>query len=424
MFVRVLGPIDASEHEHPIRLSRRERALLAVLALHAGRTVPWDTLADGVFGSEVPQRVRHALATSVSRLRGRLGEERILTDVGGYRLNTDAVVLDVDVFERAVNTRQGLDDALRLWRGPPYADLEDWTPAVAARARLEELFWTAEEDRARQGLEAGTSGPLIAELTSMTVAQPYREERWVLLIQALAAAGRQADALAAYRRARTLLVEELGIEPGPALVAAERAVLLGGPAGVPAPPIDEAASSSGRGAHLPVATVRLIGRDHDVAAVAALVHGERLVTLTGSGGVGKTELALAVASTVEGGFSDGAWWVDLATLDPGRDVGPMVSAVLGVRERRDADVVDVIAEALGTRHVLLVDRQLRARARLDRGAGRWTAATLPECQSAGDEPPSPRAARRAHCRSPSPPSRRRRCPGVRTAHRTDRQLLR
>jgi DNA-binding SARP family transcriptional activator len=227
MLVGVLGPVVVTTDDGPIALpSRRERALLAVLALHDGQLVDYDTLADGVFGDEPPARPHHALATLVSRVRNRLGPGVVTTVDGGYGLEP-GVAIDAALFEQAVRSTVRLADAIAWWRGRPYAELDGWPPAEAARVRLEELRRHAEEEAVADALRSGEAGAgaVVANLETMVAAAPFRERRWVLLIQALYAAGRQADALAAFQRARTMLVEELGIEPGPELVAAERAVL-------------------------------------------------------------------------------------------------------------------------------------------------------------------------------------------------------
>jgi predicted ATPase/class 3 adenylate cyclase len=206
--------------------SQRERALLSVLAFHAGRVVNGDTLADAVFGDDPPADPRHAVATLVHRVRARLGAEVVVTAGDGYRLNSPPERVDAWLFKRSVEAGDDLAGAMRLWRGRPYADLDGWPPADAVRVQLEELRRHAEEELAARALAAGQVGPLVGQLETMVADEPFRERRWALLVRALQAAGRQADALAAFARARALLVEELGIEPGPELVAAERAVLV------------------------------------------------------------------------------------------------------------------------------------------------------------------------------------------------------
>jgi DNA-binding SARP family transcriptional activator len=303
VLVRVLGPLAVITDDGPVVLtSRRERGLLAALALHGGRGVGYDALSEGVFGAESPARPRHALATLALRLRERLGPAVIETVDGGYRLNPTLVTIDAEVFEESVRSGVGLVEAMAAWRGHPFAELEGWPPADRARVRLEELRLHAEEEVAAQDLSAGEPSRAVGELEALVAAAPFREHRWVLLIRALYAAGRQADALAAFQRARTLLVGELGIEPGPELVAAERAVLAQ----------DQTLATRPARGSLPLPLTSFVGRAAELDAVAALVRTHRLVTLTGSGGVGKSRLAQRAAFELADKYPGGVWWVELA----------------------------------------------------------------------------------------------------------------
>jgi predicted ATPase/DNA-binding SARP family transcriptional activator len=329
MRLGVLGPLMVTTDGGTIALpSRRERTLLAVLALEAGRVVDYDTLAEAVFGAEPPARPRHALATLVSRLRDRLGPAVVVTAENGYRL-AQPVVVDASVFEEAIRSGVGLAEAMAWWRGRPYAELDGWPPADAARVRLEELRHHGEEELAARGLAAGAPGAVVGELEALVAEAPFRERRWVLLIQALHAAGRQADALAAFQRARTLLVEELGIEPGPELVAAEQAVLAHAPAIAARPPRTS----------LPTPLTSFVGRKAELGPLAALISTHRLVTLTGAGGVGKSRLAQRVAADLVVGYPGGVWWVELAPAATPEAVLAVVAAGVGLelQPTRSAD---------------------------------------------------------------------------------------
>jgi predicted ATPase/DNA-binding SARP family transcriptional activator len=347
VLVGVLGPVVVTADDRPVVLgSRRERALLAALALHVGQIVDVDTLGDAVFGAQPPNSVRHALATLVMRVRERLGAEVVETVHGGYRLNGNAVSVDAALFERAVASGDGLHEARAWWRGRPYVELDGWPPAEAARVRLEELLHHAEEELVGQALAAGDPGALVGEVEALVAAAPFRERRWVLLIRALYGAGRQRDALDAFRRARTLLVEELGVEPGPELVAAERAVLLH----------DESLAFGGvpRPGNVPPSGRALVGRHDDMERVAAAVLEHPTVTLTGPGGVGKTVLALAAARHLRPRFPDGVWQVELAPVSAGTDVPAAVATALGVQHQAGATIVGTLRLALANQQLLII----------------------------------------------------------------------
>src|SRR5690606_25863958 len=176
----------------------------------------------------------------------------------------------------------------------------------AAVVRLEELRLTALESRAEARLELGEHSLLVGELGDLVARHPLRERLRAAHMRALYRAGRQSEALAAYEELRERLAEELGLDPSPELAALHRAILTQDPAlNVPA---------RRRLSNLPASLSKLIGRGEALAEVRALVREERLVTLTGTGGVGKTRLALEVAGELAEEFPDGAWLVELAPL--------------------------------------------------------------------------------------------------------------
>ena len=240
MELRVLGPLELSAVPSGAALTRRrERALLAALALYLDEPVSLPVLADALWPGDDADHAS-ALKTYVMRLRKVAGAEAIQTSSGGYRLSSAAVILDATAFERVVarciepasgsapERALGLRSALGLWRGRPYDELDEWPPAVRERLRLEELHQVALEGRSEADLEAGTAS--IAELEQLASDEPLRERRWSQLMLALYRCGRQADALRAYERARTLLRDQLGIVPGLELEQLERAILDHDPA--------------------------------------------------------------------------------------------------------------------------------------------------------------------------------------------------
>ncbi len=235
----MLGPLELSGVSSDATLTRRrERALLAVLALHLDETVSLHELADALWPGDDASH-SSALKTYVMRLRKLVGVEAIQTSSGGYRLSSTDLTLDATSFERAVarcvepasgsveERAAGLRAALALWRGRPYDELDEWPPAVRARLRLEELRQVALEGRSEAELDAGTAS--IAELEQLVSEDPLRERRWAQLMLALYRTGRQAEALRAFERARVLLRDQLGIEPGIELEQLERAILAHDP---------------------------------------------------------------------------------------------------------------------------------------------------------------------------------------------------
>lgn len=345
MRIGVLGTTVATDDSGPVNLGGpKQRALLAALALHRGRAVPVDTLADLVWDGSPPPGVAATLQGYVAGLRRALEPDRttrgsgtlLVTEQPGYALRLPDDDLDTIEFEGAVAAahaqvsplvdalvrgqelpagapdaaglaalHDSLDRVLGLWRGMAFAELGDVEAAAAERARLEELRVLASEDRAAIAVLLGQHATVAAELESLTRAHPLRERAWALRALALAASGRQADALAVLREVRDVLDEELGLEPGPDLRAVQTAVLRQepiaavGPAPVVPAPADPAAP-------LPFPSLwpwSLTGRDEELAALTAqvdrVVAGEgtspAFVALTGEPGIGKSRLAIELA---------------------------------------------------------------------------------------------------------------------------------
>jgi DNA-binding SARP family transcriptional activator len=243
---RILGPLEVRAQDTPLPLGgAKQRTVLAVLLLDAGVVVSRDQLIDALWGEAPPPTAGHTLDAYVSRLRKVLGDDpgRLLTRAPGYMLRVEPGALDLDRFEQllaagraALHERRfgaaadTLREADELWRGPPLADLALEPFAQAPVQRLVELRMAAIEDRVDAELALGRHGALASELRAMVAEHPLRERLRGQLMLALYRAGRQADALEAFRSGRMLLVEELGLEPGPALRALEQAILTHDPA--------------------------------------------------------------------------------------------------------------------------------------------------------------------------------------------------
>ncbi|WP_433249497.1 BTAD domain-containing putative transcriptional regulator [Streptosporangium sp. CA-135522] len=355
----VLGPLSVwAADGTPIRVPElKVRALLADLLMHEGRAVSADRLLDDLWGEELPGNPSNTLQTKVSQLRRALGDRELVTyQPTGYSLVSDSVdaiqfaglITDALASEDLRAKADLLSDALALWRGPAYADFRD-SFAHAAASRLDEQRLTTLEEQAEVRLALGEHSRLADELGELVAAHPLRERLRAAHLRALYRSGRQGEALAGYAELRAQLADELGLDPGPELVALHQAILVQDPALAPAP-----VSPS---TNLPAQVTSLVGRQEAVAEVRALVDSSRLVTLTGPGGVGKTRLALAAASSFE--FPDGVWLVELAGATG--QVAELVAAELGVRDETSsppqvpvADLANRLAEALRRRRLLLV----------------------------------------------------------------------
>ena len=238
MHFRVLGPLEVDAGGGPIPLGGpKQRAVLAHLLIRANQLVPADTLVDGIWGDEPPEKARNVLQSYVSHLRKAVGRDRIQSLAPGYRLRVDHSELDAtrfDAFLRdakktvsaepdiAVGT---LDDALALWRGPALADLADQPSLLAEAARLDELRLEAQEVRVEGLMASGAEARATGELEALLAQHPWRERLWGLLMLGLYRDGRQAEALNAFQRAREILADELGIDPSPELLRLHERIL-------------------------------------------------------------------------------------------------------------------------------------------------------------------------------------------------------
>ena len=237
---RLLGPLEVRDGEQVLDVRRRkQRALIAALALRPGDVVSADRLVDELWGERAPRTARHALENYVSELRKMFGRDVILTRPSGYELHIQPEQVDVVQFERLVVAARGkaaeeraeiLGRALSLFRGPPLADLTFEPFAQTEAPRLAELELGAREELVAAELELGRHGDVVPVLEPLVAAHPFRERFRAQLMLALYRSGRQAEALAAYQDARRILVEELGIDPGEELQELERSILRQDPA--------------------------------------------------------------------------------------------------------------------------------------------------------------------------------------------------
>jgi predicted ATPase/DNA-binding SARP family transcriptional activator len=338
----------------------RLRALLIALALEPGHVVPKGTLIDWIWGERPPSDAANALQRLVSRLRKALPEGSVEGQPDGYRLRVEPDAVDAVRFERLAGQArndedlrrvQRLREALALWRGAAMQDvgLHDSAAFDAAATRLERLHLTAMEDRFDAEVSLGHGVGLVTELTDLVAANPLRERLVAALMRALAAAGRDTEALLVYQRTRETLAEALGADPSPELSALHVALLRG----------ELGRQAENRKTNLRAELTSFVGRDADVAAVRELIAEHRLTTVIGPGGSGKTRLATETARTLLGDLPDGAWLVELAATGADGGVAQVALAALGLRDALlgaapNAELTDRLIAAIREREALLI----------------------------------------------------------------------
>ena len=319
MDFRILGPLEVCSQDSLVAIrGQRQRALLAVLLLHADEAVSTDRLIDLLWGEAPPDGARKALFVRVSRLRKQLesaegGQRVVVTRAPGYALELGAHRFDLRSFEELnASGREALEGgdaegaattlraALGLWRGPALADFAFEPFAQTEISRLDELRLGALEDRIAADLELGRHAQLVGELEVLAAEHPLRERLRGHLMLALYRCGRQAEALEAYRDARRALVGELGLEPSRELRALEQAVLTQ----------DPSLDSSIRAASKPGARTSkeqvgtFVGREREldelmVSLAEASEGSGRLVLISGEPGIGKSRLAEELADRAD-----------------------------------------------------------------------------------------------------------------------------
>lgn len=362
---RVLGPLEAVGAEGPLELgSPRQQIALALLLALPNRVVSTDRLIEEIWAENPPERAKHSLQTYVSNLRRLLtpsGEQFIRTERPGYVLAVERHQLDslrfadlVDDGRRLLPDRPAeaagrLREALALWRGYPFAGFADEVPMLRDEAgRLEELRLVALEQRIAVELQLGEHDRLAVEIEALTRQYPLRERFWALLMTALYRSGRQADALRAFGQVRRLLGEELGIDPSLELRSLEERILLHDPE-LAAPPAPAQPRTN-----LPTPVSTFVGREREVEDLRTKLIDGRLVTVTGPGGIGKTRLAIEVASRLIGAYGNGAWLVDLAPLADGSLIATEILGILGLDAPIRQTHLEALCNQLAPRSVLLV----------------------------------------------------------------------
>ena len=404
---RVLGPLEVWCRGNLVPVGGpRLRTVLARLLVDVGRTVSVSAMVEALWREDPPEDAHRTVRTYVSRLRASLERAEggsgsvLVTRPPGYLLRVQADQIDAGRFAahaaqgrrllglgQVVEARQHLTDALLLWRGGAYGEFDDCQAAILEASRLESLRLMALEDRLEADLAAGLGAEMVAELETLVDSYPARERLWAFLMTALYRAGRQADALAAFRRARTVLIEVHGIEPSPELGETHRRVLAHDQRLTTGPQPEDASTSAGpptrlRGtapSQLPFGVREFAGRDAELGQLDELLVSPGVSTddvgattptavvisaLSGTAGVGKTALAVHWARRASHRFPDGQLYVNLRGFAPGGDAVRPTDALrsfldaLGVPSARIPDDSDsraaLFRSTLANRRMILL----------------------------------------------------------------------
>jgi predicted ATPase/DNA-binding SARP family transcriptional activator len=372
----VLGPLRVEAPRQEVRIggARRRRVLLRLLA-SPGHPVPVDVLADDVWNGDPPAGATSTLQSHVSALRQAVGPGRLSFYEGGYRLHVRAGELDTLMFEHDVAAghaamaagdfraaADALDRALARWRGQAFADVSGAGWIMLPAGRLEEMRKLAVEDVLEARLAMGLAHEVCVMAEEAVALDPLRERRWAAFMLALYRTGRQADALRAYRRLHDTLIEQLGVDPSPQLARLERDILVQSPdldgpgAGVGNAPEIRAVPSQAPASrsNLPAPVASFVGRETELAELGELARRHRVMTIVGTGGAGKTRLAIEVAGRRLDEYRDGVWFVDLAELSDPAGVARAVADTIGVRQASDQPVGQLLLDRVVGMHALLV----------------------------------------------------------------------
>lgn len=376
---RLLGEVAVLVDDRPVDLGhQRQRCVLAVLAMELNRPVPADRLVDRIWGDHPPLRGRNAVYGYVSRLRGvlRPAGATIHREPGGYALRLDESAIDLYLFRHLVARARAcdspddavmlFDQALALWQGPAFAELDSpWLASEGIAVDAERQ--AAELDRTDAALRCGRHTELVPDLVARTARHPLDEHLAGQAMIALYRSGRPADALAHYQVLRTALADQLGIDPSPALQRLHREILTADP-GLAAPERPRAIPRQ-----LPPAPVCFAGRAGELTTLdGILADGDTVITVVaGAGGIGKSWLALHWAHTHADHFPDGHLFVDLRGFGPDSDPLDPLTALHGFLDALGVDTARIVgglaehsaayrSHVAGRRMVILLDNAASA----------------------------------------------------------------
>lgn len=341
--IKVLGPIQVLRDGKPVDIGGpTQRRLLASLVAQADEVVPVRSLLEDLWGDDPPPSGPASIQSYVSRLRRALGPEVIETTSPGYRLIPTGLTIDSQEFLEAATTlpanpdvrRETIASALRLWRGPPF---EDFPHVDYASRRLSETRYDLEEERARLLADAGEGYAAVSALEKITVEEPLRESAWATLGVVLTRLGRQPEAVRALNRYRDNLAE-IGLEPGSVFEEAETRVFAERPPTKTSP------------LRIPHPGSSFVGRRNEVSELTRLLEENRLVSVVGPGGMGKTRLVTEAARAWD---ETDVVFVRLESLSDHREVAPAVLNALG-GETRGNPTESVIAHLSRSEPTLVV----------------------------------------------------------------------
>lgn len=348
--VGLLGPVRVAGQDGS--LGPRDRVVLSVLALRPGEDISAERIADALWRGRPPETWPKVVQGCVARLRRSLGHRAITTTAHGYRLEPGEVRADNVEFERLVaagrqalnagnheDAVRSLQDAASLWRGPPFAELEEWPPGRNEAARIVELRLVAEEDLVEARLH-GDPGGVVPQAKLLVAEQPLREHRWALLARAQYLAEQQAEALESIRQARRMLADELGLDPGEELTTLEAAILAREPSLSRPFAHSDACPYKGLPSYDEADRELFFGRSEEVTDCLARLARSPLLVIVGPSGCGKSSLMRAGIAPA---LSDRGTATVLVT--PGADPEASLAAARARSSGRPVLLVDQFEES-------------------------------------------------------------------------------
>jgi predicted ATPase/DNA-binding SARP family transcriptional activator len=359
---RVLGGMGLERRGQVVPIGGpKPRLTLALLAARRGSVVSTDRLCDELWGNNPPADPLGVLQSHLSRLRRALRPEaEIVARPPGYVLVVPDEMIDAGRFEKLCKqassssnqeARAGLlEDALACWRGPAFEEFAEHDWAQLEAIRLDELHVLAQEELFEARLALGAHAALVGDLESLVTRYPMRERFWQQLIVALYRSGRAAEALRRAEALRVILREELGLDPSPSLRELEARVLNDDPTLLHPPAVARRSVTR----QLPAEPTRLVGRAEELELLTSRLRRDRLVTLTGPGGVGKTRLAMRLAGELWDEFDGEVFVTELAPVRDATSTVAAIATALDVQQRQHLSIEETLVEYLRARRALLV----------------------------------------------------------------------